>query len=452
MEPTLEKTVEKPREEEIREGDAASAAPAARPKIEYRMIAFRLAGRDYGIDIMKVKEISHEGKFTYVPNTAPFVLGVHNLRGEIIPIIDLRKMFNLPVGESKAGAEQNILILKLEKMVLGVVVDSIDGVTGVTADSIQAPHPIFGDINIRYISGIVEKEEKLYVILDVESIFTETAPPPVQAVRGTVKIQETSVKTRDQDLKFVCEGLAGLASFFATPINLPWVQKRFGDWKKTRDKQGLSVQFRGPEDAQEFLTGFASEGRSGLWSDAERSGILGLLPARPAGTFLVWNHGCGRGFDAYSISCAVKSAYPSLSLKVFANDHNLVEIASAPTLTLPKDRVPPFYVSGGYVREVDAGYQFTPAVRESIIFEYTESLSRMEGIQADLIIARDILSYLQPEAQKTLLEAFAERLKPDGRLILGVNERVETEGSGGSEGWKPLEKGGKRAFVRDTKE
>jgi purine-binding chemotaxis protein CheW len=444
MEPTTEKTMETPGSGQVAVEEQAGSAAVSKPKIEYRMIAFSLAGRDYGIDIMKVKEISHEGKFTYVPNTAPYVLGVHNLRGEIIPIIDLRKMFNLVIAEQKAGAEQNILILKLDKLALGVVVDSIDGVTSVTADSIQPPHPIFGDINIRYISGIVEKSEKLYVILDVESIFTEKAPAPAP-VRVQGKPQETAVKTADQDLKFVCEGLAGLASFHVTPVNIDWVRKRFAAWKKSRDKLGITVQFRGTEDAQEFLSDFASPSRGRLWNDGERSSFIDLFPSRPAGTFIVWNHGCGRGFDAYSILCALKSEFPALTVKVFANDGNLVEIASAPTLTLPKEGVPSFYVSAGFVKAADAGYQFIPAVRESIVFEYTESLARMEDIAADLIISRDVISYLQPEAQKMLLDVFAERLNPGGSLILGTNEKIE------GEGWKAVEKNGACTFVRGSK-
>src|SRR5574344_2163480 len=64
--------------------------------IDYKMVTFSLAGKDYAIDIMQVKEIAKAGRFTYVPNTSPFVLGVYNLRGEIIPIIDLRIFFNIP--------------------------------------------------------------------------------------------------------------------------------------------------------------------------------------------------------------------------------------------------------------------------------------------------------------------------------------------------------------------
>ena len=67
--------------------------------IDFKMITFSLAEKDYAIDIMKVKEIAKANNFTYVPNTAPFVLGVYNLRGDIIPIIDLRVFFNITVKQ-----------------------------------------------------------------------------------------------------------------------------------------------------------------------------------------------------------------------------------------------------------------------------------------------------------------------------------------------------------------
>ena len=67
--------------------------------IDFKMVTFSLSGKDYSIDIMHIKEIAKAGRFTYVPNTLPFVLGVYNLRGEIIPILDLRLFFNIEVPE-----------------------------------------------------------------------------------------------------------------------------------------------------------------------------------------------------------------------------------------------------------------------------------------------------------------------------------------------------------------
>ena len=85
------------------------------------MVTFSLAGKDYGIDIMQVKEIAKAGRFTYVPNTSPFVLGVYNLRGDIIPIIDLRIFFNIPVKARANDALENLIIINVEDQTFGIV-------------------------------------------------------------------------------------------------------------------------------------------------------------------------------------------------------------------------------------------------------------------------------------------------------------------------------------------
>ena len=99
--------------------------------VDFKMVTFSLADKDYSIDIMHVKEIAKAGRFTYVPNTLPFVLGVYNLRGEIIPILDLRIFFNIEVPEREENKLENMLILQVEYQKFGVVVDKIDKVIGV---------------------------------------------------------------------------------------------------------------------------------------------------------------------------------------------------------------------------------------------------------------------------------------------------------------------------------
>ena len=139
--------------------------------VDFKMVTFSLSGKDYAIDIMKVKEIAKAGHFTYVPNTLPFVRGVYNLRGDIIPIIDLRLFFNIDVSESDDEALENMLIVTVGEQTFGVVVDDIDKVVGIQKSSIQPPHPLFGDINIKYIYGVVEAEKRLYILLDIDRIF-----------------------------------------------------------------------------------------------------------------------------------------------------------------------------------------------------------------------------------------------------------------------------------------
>ena len=139
--------------------------------IDFKMITFSLAEKDYAIDIMKVKEIAKANNFTYVPNTAPFVLGVYNLRGDIIPIIDLRIFFNIPIKQRAKDTIESMVIINVDDQIFGIVVDRIDKVVGVSKNAIQPPHPIFGDINIKYIYGVVENSGQLYILLDVDRIF-----------------------------------------------------------------------------------------------------------------------------------------------------------------------------------------------------------------------------------------------------------------------------------------
>ena len=119
--------------------------------IDFKMVTFSLSGKDYAIDIMNVKEIAKAGHFTYVPNTLPFVVGVYNLRGEIIPILDMRLFFNIPIDTTRKVDLQNLLILRFEEQIFGIIVDKIDKVVGIQKSTIQPPHPLFGDINVKYI-------------------------------------------------------------------------------------------------------------------------------------------------------------------------------------------------------------------------------------------------------------------------------------------------------------
>ena len=150
---------------------SAEARKTSGDKIDFKMITFSLAGKEYGIDIMSVKEIAKAGRFTYVPNAAPFVRGVYNLRGDIISVIDLRTFFHLPAERKEEDALESLLILRIDEHVFGVIVDGIDKVVAISSAGIQPPHPIFGDINVKFIKGIVENSGKLYIILDAAMIF-----------------------------------------------------------------------------------------------------------------------------------------------------------------------------------------------------------------------------------------------------------------------------------------
>jgi len=402
--------------------------------VDFKMVTFSLAGKDYGVDIMNVKEIAKADKFTYVPNAASFVRGVYNLRGDIIPIIDLRQFFHLPMDAKKTDIMENMLILHINDQVYGTIVDKIDKVIGINKENIQPPHPIFGDINIKFISGVVEKLGELYIILDVIRIFTVTedekkssrggvsteageyfVPPPAagEAASGQKSAADSTVG-------FIQESLAALKRFYVTDLNEKWLHRRFAEWGSGRT--GESLQLRTAPEADNFLNTFPSPCSGEFWTEAYANHIKKILVDNAAANINVWNIGCGKGYETYSLACILKSRYPNAHIKIWANDNDIMAVSQAPNMLYELEELPE------YCRSLTVhgpnGYSFNQAIKDSIVFEYHDVKNENTLPEMDLILARDLLSYMPGPEQVRLLGDFSEKLKTRGLVIIGRNEEL----------------------------
>ena len=134
------------------------------------LVTFRLGSGEYAIDIMQAKEIIKMEKITLIPNAPDFVEGVINLRGNIIPIIDLKKRFNLE--EIEGDKNTGIIIVKIEDVDMGIIIDSISKVVSISNSDIQPPPPMLSGIGQKYIKGVGKLEDKLLVVLDLEKLFS----------------------------------------------------------------------------------------------------------------------------------------------------------------------------------------------------------------------------------------------------------------------------------------
>jgi purine-binding chemotaxis protein CheW len=401
--------------------------------VDFKMITFSLAGKDYGVDIMNVKEIAKADKFTFVPNAASFVRGVYNLRGDIIPIVDLRAFFHLPVEHAPDGIE-NMLILRIDDRVYGTIVDKIDKVVGISSDTIQPPHPIFGDINIKFINGVVEKQGALYIILDVIRIFTQgeedkTKPrvqaPQVEAAGDyytpPVPVQPAvSGEPGEDALDFIRQSLPALKRFHPSAVNDQWIRERFADWSIGRS--GPDLQLKDAAAADDFLSRFYSPFTGVFWDDDYAAHVTSCLPDINSNNIQVWNIGCGKGYETFSFSCILKARYPDARIKIWANDNDIMAISQAPNMVFDLIDVPeycrPFMVRGA------SGYSFNQAVKDSILFEYHDIINDNPLPDLDIILARDILSFLPVAEQEKIAAQFAEKLKSRGMVILGRNEEL----------------------------
>lgn len=423
--------------------------------IDFKMVTFSLSGKDYAIDIMNVKEIAKAGHFTYVPNTLPFVVGVYNLRGEIIPILDMRLFFNIPIDTTRKVDLQNLLILRFEEQIFGIIVDKIDKVVGIQKSTIQPPHPLFGDINVKYISGVVEADKRLYILLDIGRIFlrhtseeqskqkdvevvttnnsatkemnitvTQSVETPKNnAVNSAVVVEEKKEvqKTFNNEYKFILESLKNYKKFVSSPINENWTKHRFDEWLKERGE--TNIQLKNSEDATTFLSSFWSTDTSVFWSEKYADAIYALLPDNAAKQIVVWNPGCAKGAETYSLACVLKKRYPDAKIRLYAQDVDLLNVSNAPSLKVSEDYANT-WLSPYLSKTANGSLTFSQEIKDSIMFEYHDCQNSNALPMTDIIFARDLLSCLEVDVQNTVISDFDEKLKGNGILILGENESI----------------------------
>jgi purine-binding chemotaxis protein CheW len=132
------------------------------------LLTFTLGEESYGIDILMVQEIRGYETVTRIANTPDFIKGVINLRGHIVPIVDLR--LKLGLGEAKYDAGTVVIILNVLKRVVGVVVDSVSDVITIPASSVK-PAPEFGSVlGTQYILGLATIESGMLIVIDIEGL------------------------------------------------------------------------------------------------------------------------------------------------------------------------------------------------------------------------------------------------------------------------------------------
>jgi purine-binding chemotaxis protein CheW len=134
-----------------------------------QFVTFSLNEEEYAVDILNVQEINRITEITKVPNSPVFVEGVINLRGKVIPVVNLRKKFGL---EDKATDDTSrIIIMEINGITNGLIVDSVSEVLRVPSSIIEPPPPMSSDVSSNYIKGIAKLEERLIVLLDIDRLI-----------------------------------------------------------------------------------------------------------------------------------------------------------------------------------------------------------------------------------------------------------------------------------------
>jgi len=143
-------------------------------------LTFTLGEEHYGVDILKVQEIRGYDAVTRVPDAPEYIKGVINLRGTIVPVIDLR--LKLRLKEARYDSFTVMIVLNVEDRVVGIVVDGVSDVVPLAAEQIR-PTPEFGAaVDTRFISGIGTLDERMLILLDIESLLDSADLGEAQAL------------------------------------------------------------------------------------------------------------------------------------------------------------------------------------------------------------------------------------------------------------------------------
>jgi len=136
-----------------------------------QLVSFNLGKEEFAVDILKIQEINRMVEITKVPRSPEFVEGVINLRGKVIPIIDLRKRFSLP--ESESTRQTRIVVVDIDNKIVGLVVDAVSEVLRLPAKTVEPPPPIVAGIDSEYISGVGKLEDRLLILLELDKVLSK---------------------------------------------------------------------------------------------------------------------------------------------------------------------------------------------------------------------------------------------------------------------------------------
>jgi purine-binding chemotaxis protein CheW len=152
--------------------------------MEQQIVVFELANEHYGVDIASVESIVKLQSITSVPQAPAFVEGVTNLRGTVLPVIDLRKRFGLQNRD--ASKDNRIVVVSLNKTKVGMIVDSVSEVLRIPEETIEPAPPMVTGINSSFITGIAKVEQKLIILLDLGKILSSKEETKISKLEAVV--------------------------------------------------------------------------------------------------------------------------------------------------------------------------------------------------------------------------------------------------------------------------
>lgn len=136
-----------------------------------QLVTFRIAEEEFGVDILAVQEIIRPTQITMVPQSAAFIEGVINLRGKVIPVINMRTRFGMPVAEF--DSKTRIIVMEFEQKIVGILVDGVSQVLRIPVSTVEGAPPVVCGVGSEYIKGVGKLDDRLLILLDLDMLLSD---------------------------------------------------------------------------------------------------------------------------------------------------------------------------------------------------------------------------------------------------------------------------------------
>ena len=160
-----------------------------------QLVSFTVGDEAYGVNIAKVQEIIRMPEITHLPQTDDYIKGIINLRGNIIPIIDMRMRFNM--SETQYSDITRVIVLSIQEKLIGIVVDSVSKVLEIAANEVEDAPDIINGLSKEYINGVGKIDDNMIIILDTDKVLTADEIDIIQQATTTSK---KKVKTNSKEI------------------------------------------------------------------------------------------------------------------------------------------------------------------------------------------------------------------------------------------------------------
>lgn len=400
----------------------------------------------YAIDVSCVKEISKIGKITPLPNAYEFILGAYNLRGEVIPILDMRKMLGLG-SSTRIDSLYQVIILHLNEHLIGITVDKILSVITYNSAEIEEAHEYVTSLGQDFMKGIFYYNKNLFWYIDAQKLLGKGSG--IEYYKNVLESKKKDLERTAQEISQNVSEDAGVSTlsenkqagdfeeklllkslyvevqklffesknYFVNEMQQDWIMAELGKLSRLQD------ELRKLEEGDltlvnKLLEQYASKDADTFWSDETVKELAEVLQQIPAKNLRVLDIGCGQGYSSYSLATLVKHSHPDNQLAFYACDKNLEAITLAVKLHCDAQNAPE------YMKKSLNGSQFKEEIVHCIHFEYHDILEENFYEDIDIVLIRDLFIEFNSEQKRNVLNLINKITHTGAILIIGDNEKL----------------------------